>query len=293
MNRTDFIIASKSLPTSCLPAIFGKIFGAKIILDMDDLEYSYWKETRFERVLKLFDKNFPKFFNRVTTHTNGLINYVNKELKIPKKRIIFLPQGIVYEMFQNVKSNLKKQLGLKDYKIIVYTAHLGVAAKSNVIFKVIKNITKKKNNIKLIVVGGGRYLNYYKKLAKTMHIENNVIFTGYVDHKKISEYLSIADVAINYLEKNLANKYRSSIKVREYIASGVPVVCNIVSDDIEQLSRFLYYFDTGNLKEFEKQIFSALKGSNKKRISEGKNFVKNWDWKLIVKNFENELLKIK
>jgi len=289
LNRPDFIIASKTLPTSCMPAILGKILGRKTILDIDDLEYGYWKGTKFEKPLRFFNRVFPKFFDRITTHTKGLENYIHEELGISKSRIIFLPQGIDYRMFKGVKTGLREKLGLRKKKVIVYTAHLGPAAKLDVIFRILKNIIKKRGDLRLIVVGGGEYLDHYKKFAKSLGIETHVIFTGFVDHEDIPEYLAISDVAVNYLEGNLVNKYRSSIKVREYLASGIPVVCNVVSEDLEQFSKYLNSFETGNLKGMGRQILKAIEKPNKGKISRGKEFVKKWDWDIIVKDFERKL----
>lgn len=288
LNRADFVIASKPLPTSCLPAMLCKMIGRKIILDVDDLEHGYWKGTKFECPLKFFDRMFPKFFNRVTTHTKELKKYLNG-LGVPNSRIIFLPQGIDYGVFKGVRKDIRKRLGLGKKKVIVYTAHLGPAAKLDFIFKVLKNITRKREGLMLLVVGGGECLEHYKNLARSMGIGKHVAFTGSVDHEEIPEYLAMSDVAVNYLESTPSNRYRSSIKVREYLASGVPVVCNIVSEDIEQFSRYLNSFETGNFEEMGKQILRVIKKPGKVKISMGKEFVKKWDWDIIVKDFERKL----
>ena len=290
-NRADFVISSKTLPSSCIPAIISRIAGRKIIVDVDDLEYGYWKGTRFEGFLRFFDRALPRFFNKITTHTKELEIYITRDIGIPKNRVIFLPQGINYGMLQRKNDNRKKsRLGKK--KVILYAAHLGPAAKLDFIFKVFEKILSKRKDITLMVVGGGEYLMYYKKLAKSMGIGKRIIFTGSVDHENISDYMSISDVAVNYLESTKANRYRSSMKVREYLASGIPVVCNIISKDLEQFSEYINSFRTGDIDDMMREILKVIDKPDKKKLAKSREFVKEWDWENIVKNFERELSNV-
>ena len=118
---------------------------------------------------------------------------------------------------------------------------------------------------------------------------DNVVFTGRIDRSKISKYLALADVAVNYLRNTEANRCRSPIKIREYLALGIPTVCNLIGE-VYLFSDYVYGFPTGNLKEFRRQMLKALNHPNKKKIRDGKKFVEeNFDWKNIVKKFEKDL----
>jgi len=232
----------------------------------------------------LSDKFFPRFFDAITTHTLNLKNYIIKNLNVPERKIIFLPQGIDFSLFKNVKWKPSKQ------KKIIYAAHLGLAALDmDVILKVFKEILNEEKDIKLQIIGSGPYLKYFKNLTEEMGISNTVEFLGYIEHESIPQIISEASVAVNYLRNNFANQYRSSIKVREYLAVGIPTVCNIIGD-ISLFSDYVYSFPTENYGIFKKQILKALKNPDKEKSRRGRDFIrKNFDWDVIIAKFKDDL----
>ncbi len=287
-SDADIVFASKALWGSCIPSLFRKFFKKEfLILDIDDLEWGYWKRGVMKYLMILNDKFFPRFFDVITTHTLNLKKYIIKSLKVPERKIIFLPQGIDFSLFKNIRWKPSKN------KKIVYTAHLGVAAWDiDIIFRVFKNVLHKEKDVTLQIIGSGPYLQYFKDLAEKMEISHAVEFLGYVEHEDIPGIISEASVAVNYLRDNFANQYRSSIKVREYLAVGIPTVCNVIGD-ISLFKDYIYGFPTGKIKLFEKQLLKALNNPDKKKLEEGRKFIKEKvDWDVIIKNFEKELNKL-
>lgn len=290
-SHADVVFASKALWGSCIPSLFRKFFKNDfLILDIDDLEWGYWDRGKgylrilIKYMMILNDKIFPLFFDAVTTHTPNLKNYIIKNLRIPERKIIFLPQGIDFSLFKDIKwkpSNQKK---------IIYAAYLGPAAWDvDVIFKVFKEVLKEEKNVKLQIIGGGSYLKYFQNLTEKMGISHAVEFLGYVDHEDAPKIISEASVAVNYMRNNFTNQYRSSIKVREYLAVGIPTVCNTIGD-ISLFSDFVYGFPTGNYEVFKKQILRALKNPDKGKSIRGREFVrKNFDWDIIIAKFKDDL----
>jgi len=281
-DEFDIVISSKPHPVSCFPVLI-KRPRATCILDFDDLEHSYWKGTWIYPFIKLFEKIFLKHFDYITTHNGYIQKYLIKS-GINKEKILYLPQGIECDMF---KTNKKIKISGKK-KTILYMAHLGIASKNlEFIFHVIKKLSERRHDIVFVVIGAGKYLNYFKNIVKNLNIEKYVKFVGYVAHKDIPKYLNTALVAINYMEETEANLARSSIKIREYLASGIPVVCNIFGPDLKQFKKFVFEFKTGDIENCAKQIEMALKAKRNKNAI--KYIFEKFDWKFIIKNFEKTL----
>jgi glycosyltransferase involved in cell wall biosynthesis len=273
----DVVLASKSLPQSCLFALMKK--GIKV-LDYDDVEWDYWKGNWKEPILRECDKYFPPKFNYITTHTENLKTYlINNIQGTRSEQIIMLPQGIEYDYFKNRKS-IKK-----EYRTLMWTGHLGVAANLEQIFKVYKDLDKP--DTKLMIVGTGTKLEYYKKLAEEMKI--NVFFTGYISHENIMPMFELADILVNYYPDTFANECRASIKIREALAAGLPVVSNTIGE-LRDFAQYIYGFNTGDTTEFKQQILKALEPDS--RVKKGKVFVKKFDWKIIAKEFHKKLVEI-
>jgi glycosyltransferase involved in cell wall biosynthesis len=282
--KSDVIIASKAHPVSSIPAI---VAGgrAKKILDFDDLEHAYWKNPAKRAFLKAMEKILPDFFDCVTTHNEDLKSYLVENIGVPERKIIFLSQGINTKMFRREKSDLAKKLCLRGKKTIVYAAHLGPAASDlDVVFEAIKNL---KDRVNLLVIGDGAKLDYYKNLAKKMGLDN-VVFTGYVRHEEIPQYLSAADAAVNFMRDSPANRCRASIKIREYLAFGLPTACNIIGSDLKNFESYVYSFEENDVKTLEGALLDALE-DNAKKTGKAKSYMQQWDWDNIAKAFEKQL----
>ena len=290
--KADIVFVLKPLPNSCIPAIMKKLFGAKIILDIDDLDYEFYKNNILKKIMFLFFEVFPRFFDGITFCSRKLMNYTKDEVKLCKKDIIFRPQGIDYASFQDIeyKKELEEQLGLGRCNTLVYLASLGITTALTVVLEVFKNICQKRKGVKMLVIGGGNNLNSFIKKSKEIGIEDKVVFTGFVEHNMVPFYLKLGDIAINYMELSEANMYRVPIKSREYLALGMPVVSNIAGDDLD-IAKYLYLCK--DAKDFEVTIIDILDGYGDERNLAGKQFVKeNYNWSNIVEDLTSHFNNI-
>jgi glycosyltransferase involved in cell wall biosynthesis len=281
-KNPEFVFASKALPNSCISALSRRSAKTKAILDFDDLEWSYWENNWFMKNSMLASERlFVKKFDYYTVHTIPLKNYLMKEYNIPEERILFFGQGIDYKMFSKAKPD-------KNSKKIIYAAHLGTAAKDiTEIFKVFSKVNASFPDWRLEVIGDGMFRKDFEK--KAAELSENIVFAGYVRHEKIPEKFSQSALAVNYMADSLANKYRSSIKVREYLAAGLPTVCNEIGD-VSLFSEYIESFPTGNFKAFEKTLSKVISNPRNSKALKGKEFVrKNLDWKVVAKKFLKEL----
>lgn len=282
IKSPDFVIASKALPNSCISALLKRSPKTKAILDFDDLEWSYWESNWLMKSAMLASERFfLKRFDYYTVHTQALKEYLKKEYKIPESRILFFGQGIDCKMFSKSRPDRKSQK-------IVYAAHLGAAARDIAeIFNAFASVSEEFPNARLEVIGDGMFRKDFEK--KAAQISGKISFTGYVRHERMPEKFSDATLAVNYMAGSLANKYRSSIKVREYLASGLPTVCNSIGD-ASLFSKFTRQFKTGDFSSFRKALRAELEKPGFSRAERGREFVrKNWDWKVVAQNFLKEL----
>ena len=67
-----------------------------------------------------------------------------------------------------------------------------------------------------------------------VNVDHPNVITKYVKYEEVSGYMSAADVALIFREKNIVNKVASPVKFSEYLCSGLPVISNKNVDVIEQ-----------------------------------------------------------
>jgi glycosyltransferase involved in cell wall biosynthesis len=81
----------------------------------------------------------------------------------------------------------------------------------------------------------------------------------------------------------MANQYRASIKVREYLAAGLSVVCNPVGE-AEIFKDFVTF--CSNLEEYPEAISKTLAVKDQDRVRAAQEFVAaEYSWPPIVKDF--------
>jgi glycosyltransferase involved in cell wall biosynthesis len=212
--------------------------------------------------------------------------------KRDEEDIIFLPQGVDYDSFQEGERDMElvRALGLDNCQVLVYTASLGITSNLEPTLAAVRDVIEHRKDIRLLVIGGGARLDEYRRLVKDMGIDDYVVFTGHIPHHQVPGYMALGHVALNYLDDNEANKHRASIKVREYLALGMPVVCNLVGDTF-LFSNYVLPFE--DLDTYRAQILRALEKRDEVKVAAGRAFIaQNYDWAKIIPEFERALRAI-
>lgn len=293
-KKFDFLIVLKPFPTGCIPAIINRFFTkTKIIIDIDDLDYTY-RTGILAKIIENMQKSLSKHFDLATILDNkNLIDYISKKWKI--KHMIPIEQGVDADLFnpdKYNKNNLRKKYSLTNKKVIVFTGHLGeTAVEVEMLLNSFKDISKKEDKAFLVIAGGGSKLEFFKNLANSLGIEKNVLFTGYLKNTEMPKFVSLADVCVCYYEDRKANYYRNSMKVREYLSMGKLVVCTNVAD-LKKFKDFTIQTKP-NKNDFVNGILKSLNKKENKSIESKrrKSILNNFSWDKIANKLSKELIK--
>jgi len=286
--RPKYCIASKPLPHTVLPALLARCLGAVIFLDFDDLESGYWQDRFWWPFLRFLERVSPRLFQFTCVHTDELAEEAAKVARINPRRILRLNQGVDATLFFPEETG-----NFPDRQVILYAAHLGVAAAGlHFILSGFRKVAEKGNDSVLLVIGGGPLLPLFKKEVERLHLNGKVVFGGQMKHELMPKVMGLARAAVNYTPpENAASRYRASVKVREYLNMGLPVATNIVGSDLKSFSPLLEVFEAGNTESFARAVEQALeRGWSEDAHRELKN---NWAWEVVVASFLRQLRQIK
>lgn len=138
------------------------------------------------------------------------------------------PKSILYEGVAHYDLNNLCMMGYLDDYYLIDEILLAVA-----------KLKEQYNEIMLYILGGGPKLESYQKLVSRYNLENSVMFLGHIS-KKTDVLKKIASFGVGlaiYSNKTNYNKYRDSVKARDYIAVGVPSITtnnHPVADEVEK-----------------------------------------------------------
>ncbi len=243
----DVIIGLKPLPNVTLPLLVQKLRGRLTVLDIDDVDFGY-RQGWIARLNRALQRPFPARFDLVCYHADRLRDFIVRTFAVSEDRLFQLPQGIDTSLFTagacNAETRAERaRLGLDGRALVAYTAHLNIASDLDAIFDIVALARRTLPNLCLLVIGGGPLEAGFRRLARVRGVEAMTRFTGHLPPEQVVRKLRLADAGLVYYKDNEVNLYRESMKLREMLALGMPIVCNDVGD----LRRFCEYtYQTGS-----------------------------------------------
>ncbi|SEM54004.1 glycosyltransferase family 4 protein [Paenibacillus sp. OV219] len=137
-----------------------------------------------------------------------------------------IPTGIAVDSFQlpfdeEDRANLLAQLNIStNNRILAFVGR--IAEEKNIVelLELLPDVIQSHSNVKLLIVGGGPYLDELKKQITTRELERYVMLTGMVAPEEVYKYYHLADVFVN-----ASTSETQGLTYIEALSSGCPVVC--------------------------------------------------------------------
>ncbi len=287
-RRFDVAVAIKPFPNACLPLWIQKLYGAYTVVDVDDIDYAY-RGGFIASLIRLLQRPWPRRFSLVTYHNPLLVDHIVKEFGVLRRQTRQLPQGVRLGLFRALKAAAVRKgragLGLEGKGFLLgYSAHLNVAAEGTFILKMLARLRGRLPDSRLLVVGGGPDLAGWKRETRRRGLAGAVHFTGYLEHRRVAANIGLVDVCLLYYPPGRANRVRSSIKLREYLSLGMPVVSNRFGE-LSDFAGYSYQCG-GRIGDFVGKLARLYRSGGDGREKRGQEFVmKEYDWDTISKGF--------
>lgn len=234
--------------------------NAKILIEFPDVDYM----AHFEKNLK----NFP-FFIKDKIFIKKISNLID--------RSVTMYDAKYYKLFKNI--SILNGINTKKIKIIDNTdsfkqdvVNLGVVGTFQPVHGIdilLKSLgsyyknNKGKKDIYLHIVGGGPQLELFQSIVKQYNLEKFVIFYGYLFGKELDDVYEKIDIGICELAPQRREyKVSSSLKSREYLARGLPLISAVKIDAfINKEFKYLLMIEPSELididiiKQFYKNVY--------------------------------------
>ena len=143
-----------------------------------------------------------------------------------EKSSYVIPTGIYLEKFRRINykkeyfDDLRNKLGINESDfVLLFLGRMSKEKSVDTLIKEFKKISVSKDNVKLLLVGGGPNLNHFRDLASDLLIDNKVICTGMVPVFDVGLYYQIADLFVNF-----SITETQGLTYIEALASGVPLL---------------------------------------------------------------------
>ena len=242
---------------------------------------------------KKLEKSIFSSADLVLTTTPQLSNYA-EEMGSNSDCIKYFPLGVNSRYFKPMKKNneLLQELGIQtNDRIILFMGTLYPFSGIDHILKNFHLLQNQIKQIKFVIIGGGPDFNRLKSLSNELQLNKNIIFTGFVEQKKIPEYIAITDICLSSFAINILTDSIIPTKILEYLACGKPVLSTPLKGTVELFPNENYGIVYSQLDDFISSIEKLLQ--NKAHLDKlgenGFSYVKKnhyWD------SLADQLIKI-
>jgi len=148
---------------------------------------------------KIITKHILKRADLLTCDANHMKEAI-VSFGVNSKKVEIIYFGVDVEKFKPAKNKEKekKKIGFpENTPLIISLRRLKPISDVETLIKAASQVVKKYPQTKFIIAGEGSEKENLKDMAKEMSIRENVIFIGWVDEKKILQYLKSSDIYVS------------------------------------------------------------------------------------------------
>ena len=182
-------------------------------------EHSRWQIEQLSFVKKIINRIILAGTEATVAISNQIYDYYLNKLKLNRKHVFPISNGIEIEAFQITKNNkMRKKLGIAATDLIIgIVANIRPEKNHKLLISVFSKLQRLRENVKLLIVGKDLMNGEVHSFAQLSECSNKIIFLGKRDD--IPELISCFDIFC------LPSLYEGlPISVLEAMATCVPVV---------------------------------------------------------------------
>jgi glycosyltransferase involved in cell wall biosynthesis len=262
-------------------------FGVKIpaVVTIHDLGFFHQPQnyTRLRvKFLQQMIARAAKRADRIIAISEFTRKDVIEYFKIPADKVTCIYQGFDAERFQKKYpleqiTQIKNKYRLPE-KFILSVGHLEPRKNFNRLLQAFYEIRQQERiPYKLIIVGRENWLfTSFYKLMEQFNLQEDVIFTGFVDHDDLAALYQLADL---FVLPTLFEGF--GFPLLESMAAGTPVVCSNATCLPEIGQNAAIYFNPYDVGDMSQKILDVLKNIKLKEnlVNRGYENINRFNWR--------------
>lgn len=256
-HRPDICIAID--PVNAFSALIAKKSGSikTVIFYSADYAINRFKNKFLNYIYHALDRyainNADLIWN-----VSSRIQKIRERQNVPNTRNILIPNSPLVKTFNQFRATTRKSQSM------VLMANFTPAIDYSMIVSVVKELKYKYKNIHMGFIGTGELEEQVRKKVNKLKLSANFTFHGFMPHQKAISTAALYQVGLApYANLQSWTKFGDSLKAREYMALGLPVIISknvSTSDDIKRYNAGI----TINMKKKElKKAIVAIFGDRK------------------------------
>lgn len=223
------VVLNFAVPTYGLQVmLLSRFFKVPVVHRALDVS-SEIRESLWNPLIAIWEKLVLSRADSISANNPSMKKYVERLIghagRPARVQVDYPPLDLSISRPMEYNSKLARELGLsEDDKVIVYMGSFFYFSGLDEVIQVFAERAKNHSNLKLLLIGGGEQESVLRSLSSKLNIQDQVIFTGFVPFVRLSEFMSLGDIAINPLKPSQVASVAFPQKVLQYLGTGLPVV---------------------------------------------------------------------
>lgn len=177
-------------------------------------------------------------------------------IKVP---ISVIPSGIrldqhFYRLSDDARLAKRQELGIgPDDQVLVNVGRIGNEKNLDEVLQYFSQLCQERPNLRLLLVGGGPAKEHLEALAKSLGVDERVIFTGMVSPDQVQEYYQLGDIFVS-----ASTSETQGLTYVEAAANGLPLLCRQDPCLEDVMSEGLNGYTYNDVEEFYRGVDAIL-----------------------------------
>lgn len=238
------------------------------------------------------EEEFIKKADKIISVSPEFLHNLEERIPSSQNKLVLVPNTIRKSFYENYHLDNEIVKKYQDSFVILY---LGDTNLRRGLMTAIESITELKEsivNLKLVIVGENTTDSILKEQVKNLNIEKYVDFEGWKNVSFFQSYITVSDICISPLHRNLQHDVAYANKIFQYMSFAKPLlISNALAQKkiIEEAGSGLVHLDR-NVNDFTKKVLTLF--NNEKLRTElginGKKFIEDkFSWEQTSKNLIN------
>lgn len=277
-----------------------KNITAPIVLDLHENRpeiMKYYKHVNsfpgkyliFPSIWKKYEQKYIHLSDRVIVVTNSAKEYYINTYSVKPEKIVVVPNTVRERFYQDYK--LDKKI-IERFKGKFNFLYLGETGRRRGMFELIDAMKKaiaRGVEANLIIVGTSKDETLLKEKVKKNNLEKKVFIEGWKDFGLFQSYLTVSDVGVCPLHRNIHHDTTFANKIFQYASFGLPVVASNSTAQKRVLDKMQcgLFHEAKNVDDLAEKLIEIYKKDdlrNEMALNAKKAIRTKYNWEIISNN---------
>jgi glycosyltransferase involved in cell wall biosynthesis len=205
-------------PESALLALILKKTGCVRHLIYYDIDYYPGVHPQWSRILSRREQICCRVADAVASVSRPLAALREQQ---GARLVAVVPNGVDVSRFSSANG-----MRMEHPPTLIYAGSLDPRWGVDLSIRAMPSLRRQIPGIRLLIAGRGPAEKELQDLVLSLEVTDCVRFEGFVPHADLPNLLAQADIGVATSRDNSFRRYASPLKIVEYMAAGLPVICS-------------------------------------------------------------------